>query len=92
MGGRQGHRHPRRRTDGGMTDPAVARPPQVEVVAGALQDHHRAVLVGSRSFGVKAQVQATIPLASGGAMLLTVARASLHTVWSFRYSGTRHRA
>jgi carboxyl-terminal processing protease len=44
-----------------------------EVVAGALQDHHRAVLVGSRSFG-KGSVQATIPLAGGGGMLLTVAR------------------
>ena len=44
-----------------------------EVVAGALQDHHRAVLVGSRSFG-KGSVQVTIPLAGGGGMLLTVAR------------------
>ena len=44
-----------------------------EVVAGALQDHHRAVLVGARSFG-KGSVQATIPLAGGGGMLLTVAR------------------
>ena len=44
-----------------------------EVVAGALQDHHRAVLVGARSFG-KGSVQATIPQASGGAMLLTAAR------------------
>jgi carboxyl-terminal processing protease len=44
-----------------------------EVVAGALQDHRRAVLVGTRSFG-KGSVQATFPLAGGGAMLLTTAR------------------
>ena len=44
-----------------------------EVVAGALQDHQRAVLVGTRSFG-KGSVQATIPLPGGGGMLLTMAR------------------
>jgi carboxyl-terminal processing protease len=44
-----------------------------EVVAGALQDHHRAVLVGDRSFG-KGSVQTMIPLSGGGAMLLTTAR------------------
>jgi carboxyl-terminal processing protease len=44
-----------------------------EVVAGALQDHHRAVLVGTRSFG-KGSVQATIPLRDGAGILLTVAR------------------
>jgi carboxyl-terminal processing protease len=44
-----------------------------EIVAGALQDHHRAVLLGTRSFG-KGSVQTIIPLGSHGAMRLTTAR------------------
>ncbi|MFN3076969.1 MAG: S41 family peptidase [Alphaproteobacteria bacterium] len=44
-----------------------------EIVAGALQDHHRAILVGTRSFG-KGSVQTIIPLPSRGAMRLTTAR------------------
>jgi carboxyl-terminal processing protease len=44
-----------------------------EIVAGALQDHHRAVLIGTRSFG-KGSVQTIIPLAGHGAMRLTTAR------------------
>jgi carboxyl-terminal processing protease len=45
-----------------------------EIVAGALQDHHRATLLGSRSFG-KGSVQTIIPLgANGGALRLTTAR------------------
>ena len=45
-----------------------------EIVAGALQDHKRATLVGSRSFG-KGSVQTIIPLGSGnGALRLTTAR------------------
>jgi carboxyl-terminal processing protease len=44
-----------------------------EIVAGALQDHHRAVLLGTRSFG-KGSVQTVIPLSGGGAMRLTTAR------------------
>jgi carboxyl-terminal processing protease len=44
-----------------------------EIVAGALQDHHRAVLVGTRSFG-KGSVQTVIPLPGSGAIRLTTAR------------------
>jgi len=44
-----------------------------EIVAGALQDHHRATLVGTRSFG-KGSVQTIIPLGGGGALRLTTAR------------------
>lgn len=44
-----------------------------EVVAGALQDHKRAQVVGTRSFG-KGSVQTMIPLANKGAIRLTTAR------------------
>jgi carboxyl-terminal processing protease len=44
-----------------------------EIVAGALQDHHRAVLLGTRSFG-KGSVQTIIQLPGRGAMRLTTAR------------------
>ena len=44
-----------------------------EIVAGALQDHHRAALIGTRSFG-KGSVQTIIPLRSEGALMLTTAR------------------
>src|SRR6266849_626244 len=44
-----------------------------EIVAGALQDHHRAVVIGTKSFG-KGSVQSIIPLAGHGAMRLTTAR------------------
>ena len=44
-----------------------------EIVAGALQDHQRAILVGTRSFG-KGSVQTVIPLPGNGAMRLTTAR------------------
>ena len=44
-----------------------------EIVAGALQDRHRAVLVGTRSFG-KGSVQTVIPFPGNGAVRLTTAR------------------
>ena len=44
-----------------------------EIVAGALQDHRRAIVVGTKSFG-KGSVQTVIPLRSDGAMRLTTAR------------------
>lgn len=44
-----------------------------EIVAGALQDHRRAIIVGTKSFG-KGSVQTVMPLRSDGAMRLTTAR------------------
>lgn len=44
-----------------------------EIVAGALQDHRRALLVGTPTFG-KGSVQTVIPLPGHGAMRLTTAR------------------
>ena len=44
-----------------------------EIVAGALQDHRRATLLGTSSFG-KGSVQTVIPLRRDGALRLTTAR------------------
>jgi len=44
-----------------------------EIVAGALQDHRRAIVVGTKSFG-KGSVQTVVPLQGEGAMRLTTAR------------------
>ncbi len=44
-----------------------------EIVAGALKDHHRGIIVGTKSFG-KGSVQTVMPLRGDGAMRLTTAR------------------
>ncbi|MBK1635336.1 S41 family peptidase [Rhodovulum adriaticum] len=44
-----------------------------EIVAGALKDHRRAVVIGTKSFG-KGSVQSVVPLRGDGAMRLTTAR------------------
>ena len=44
-----------------------------EIVAGALQDHGRAIIMGTRSFG-KGSVQTIVPLPGQGAMRLTTSR------------------
>ena len=44
-----------------------------EIVAGALQDHHRAIIMGTKTFG-KGSVQTVIPMNNGGALKLTTAR------------------
>jgi len=44
-----------------------------EIVAGALQDHHRALIIGTRSFG-KGSVQSVLPISDTRAIKLTTAR------------------
>lgn len=44
-----------------------------EIVAGALQDHRRAIIIGTKSFG-KGSVQTVMPLRNEGGMRLTTAR------------------
>src|SRR6516162_9771058 len=46
---------------------------EAELVAGALQDNHRAVLLGSKTFG-ESSIVSVLPLADGGAIRLTTAR------------------
>ncbi|MGA7801731.1 MAG: S41 family peptidase [Gammaproteobacteria bacterium] len=44
-----------------------------EIVSGALQDHHRAIIMGQQTFG-KGSVQTIVPLGNGTAIKLTTAR------------------
>jgi carboxyl-terminal processing protease len=44
-----------------------------EIVAGALQDHHRAIIMGSKTFG-KGSVQTVMPLTNETAVKMTTAR------------------
>lgn len=44
-----------------------------EIVAGALQDHQRAIIMGTKTFG-KGSVQSVIPMSNGSALKLTTAR------------------
>ena len=60
-----------------------------EIVAGALQDQKRAVIIGTKTFG-KGSVQTIIPLPDGSALRLTTAPV-LHPVGSI-HPGHRHRA
>src|SRR6516164_2557182 len=46
---------------------------EAELVVGALQDNHRAVLLGTKSFG-ESSIENVIPLGNGGAIRLTTAR------------------
>lgn len=46
---------------------------ETELVAGALQDNHRALLLGTKTFGESA-IETLVPLASGGAIRLTTSR------------------
>jgi carboxyl-terminal processing protease len=59
-----------------------------EILAGALQDHHRAVLLGQRTYG-KGLVQTVMPLASGRAIKLTTSR---YFTPRALHPGQRHRA
>jgi carboxyl-terminal processing protease len=46
---------------------------EAELVAGALQDNHRAILLGTKTYGESA-IETLIPLSSGGAIRLTTTR------------------
>ncbi len=57
-----------------------------EIVAGALQDHKRAIILGQKSFG-KGSVQTVVPLGKYGAMRMTTARYYTHSGRSIQATG-----
>ena len=59
-----------------------------EIVAGALKDHKRAIILGERSYG-KGSVQSIIPLKNKGAIRLTVAKYYLPSGKSISEVGVR---
>ena len=59
-----------------------------EIVAGALKDHKRAIIIGERSYG-KGSVQSIIPLKNEGAIRLTVAKYYLPSGKSISEVGVR---
>ena len=54
-----------------------------EIVAGALKDHKRAIILGENSYG-KGSVQSIIPLKNRGAIRLTIAKYYL-TFWEIYF-------
>ncbi|APG63657.1 peptidase S41 [Sphingorhabdus lutea] len=59
-----------------------------EIVAGALQDHHRAIVMGERSFG-KGSVQNVLPLSQDTGLRLTIARYHLPSGRSVQEGGIK---